>query len=120
MGCSESVYIYTRSDGKLYNIALLRAYTKVTEARRLSLYITHRRWTTAACHLPLPCLQGVWTNHHPEEDNVTAQGPETPPNIAIGKSLRTSLSSDPPSPARCQSTRRSTEGSPRQPLSWPS
>ena len=30
--CSEGVYIYTRSGGKLYNLACLSAKTKVTEA----------------------------------------------------------------------------------------
>ena len=29
--CSEGVYIHTRADGKLFNIARLRAKTKVTE-----------------------------------------------------------------------------------------
>ena len=72
--CSEGVYIHTRADGKLFNIARLRAKTKVTEVLiREMLFAddaalaSHTR-PAAACQSVLPRLQGVRVHHQFEED----------------------------------------------------
>ncbi|KAL1255575.1 hypothetical protein QQF64_013636 [Cirrhinus molitorella] len=89
--CSEGVHIHTRSDGRLYNIARLRAKTKVTEVPiREMLYADDAALTS---HTEVGLQQLVTCLSHAckefgltislRKTNVMAQGTESPPNIVI-------------------------------------
>ena len=72
----EGIYLWTRSDGSLFNLACLKLRTKVCEALiRDMLFaddatvVTHtQREPAAACGPLLPGLQRLWADHQSEED----------------------------------------------------
>ncbi|RXN14061.1 RNA-directed DNA polymerase from mobile element jockey-like protein [Labeo rohita] len=89
--CSEGVYIHTRSDGKLYNIAHLCAKTKITEVLIREMLFADDAALTS--HTEDGLQQLVTCLFHAckefgltislRKTKVMAQGTETPPNIAI-------------------------------------
>ena len=69
------VYVWTRSAGKLFNIARLRAktkaygaHTKATDCRRRCFNIPLRGGPPTSGRQAVPRLQGVWANDQPQED----------------------------------------------------
>ena len=89
--CSEGIYIHTRSDGKLYNLARLRAKTKVTEVLIRELLFADDAALTShtedglqqlVTRLSLACKEFGLTISL-KKTNVTAQGTETTPSITI-------------------------------------
>ena len=89
--CSEGIYIHTRSDGKLYNLARLRAKTKVIEVLIRELLFADDAALTSHTEdglqqlvtcLSLACKEFGLTISL-KKTNVTAQGTEASPSIAI-------------------------------------
>ncbi len=84
--CHEGVYIHTRTGGKLFNIARLRAKTKVTEVLIHEMLfaddaaLTYCRWPAAACQSLLLRLQGVWTDYQPGKNQHHGPGKRLPSN----------------------------------------
>ena len=89
--CSEGVYIHTRADGKLFNIARLRAKTKVTEVLIREMLFADD--AALASHTEDSLQQLVSQFSHAckefgftislEKTNVMAQGTDHPPTITI-------------------------------------
>ncbi len=86
--CHEGVYIHTRTGGKLFNIARLRAKTKVTEVLiREMLFADDAALTShtvdglqQACQSLLLRLQGVWTDYQPGKNQHHGPGKRLPSN----------------------------------------
>ena len=89
--CSEGVYIHTRSDGKLFNMARLRAKTKVTKVLIREMLFADDAALTSHTEDGLQQLVTCLSHACKEfgltislkKTNVMAQGTETPPRIAI-------------------------------------
>ena len=89
--CSEGVFIHTRSDGKLYNIARLRAKTKVKKVLIREMLFADDAALTSHTEDGLQQLVTCFSHACKEfgltvslkKTNVMAQGTETPPNIVI-------------------------------------
>ena len=89
--CSEGVYIHTRADGNLYNIARLRAKTKVAKVLIRELLFADDAALTSHSEGGLQQLVTCFSHACKEfgltislkKTNVMAQGAETPPNIVI-------------------------------------
>lgn len=89
--CSEGVYIHTRADGKLFNIARLRAKTKVTEVLIRELLFADDAALTShtedglrqlVSHLSHACKEFGLTISL-KKTNILAQDADSPPTIAI-------------------------------------
>ncbi|GAA6085372.1 RNA-directed DNA polymerase from mobile element jockey-like [Tachysurus ichikawai] len=90
-GCSEGVYIHTRTDGKLFNIARLRSKTKVTEVLIRELLFADNAALTShkedglqklVCCFSHACKEfGLTINL--KKTNVMVQDADSPPTIAI-------------------------------------
>ena len=89
--CSEGVYIHTRADGKLFNIARLRAKTKITEVLIREMLFAYD--AALASHTEDGLQQLVTQFSHAckefgftislKKTNVMAQGTDHPPAITI-------------------------------------
>ncbi|GAA6101903.1 uncharacterized protein LOC116952123 [Tachysurus ichikawai] len=89
--CSEDVYIHTRTDGKLFNIARLRAKTKVTEVLICELLFADDAALTShtedglqklVCRLSHACKE-IRLTISLKKTNVMVQDADSPPTIAI-------------------------------------
>ncbi|GAA6071721.1 uncharacterized protein LOC117871822, partial [Tachysurus ichikawai] len=89
--CSEGVYIHTRTDGKLFNIARLRAKTKVTEVLIRELLFADDAALTShtedglqklVCRLSHACKEFGLTIIL-KKTNVMVQDADSPPTITI-------------------------------------
>ena len=90
--CSDGVYIHTRSDGGLFNLARLRAKTKVTEVLIRELLFADDAALTShtedglqrlVTRFSLACKEFGLTISL-KKTNIMVQGTEDPPNIGIG------------------------------------
>ena len=89
---SEGIYIHTRSNGKLYNIARLRAKTKVRKVLLREMLFADDAALVSHTECGLQQLVSCFAHACQEfgltislkKTNVMAQGAATPPNIAIG------------------------------------
>ena len=82
MNCREGVFLHTRSDGKLFNIARLRAKTKVTKVLIREMLFEAASHTEEGLQqlVSASCLQGIWPENQPEEDKYHGSGCWPPPN----------------------------------------
>ena len=124
--CTEGVYVWTRSDSKLFNIARLHAKTKAYAVRiRRCFNFPQQGGPPTSCRQAVPHLQGVWANDQPQEGLPTSWRkvlclPQSSPSTTWSWRLWTpSPTWAPPCQAPLCSMLRSASGSPKQLLSWP-
>ena len=134
--CTEGVYVWTRSNGKLFNTARLRAKTKAYVVLIRELLFADDAALTSHSEEDLQHLLDKLSHACNEfgltislrTTNILAQGAESAPppppqsSPSTTRSWRLCTPSPtwaPPSQARLRSMLRSAAGSPKQLLSWP-